>query len=125
MLNDFPGEEKIFHSADSIKDANGGDVLMYPVEYLNDLNASGLPLSKLRLKIGCSVMVLQNLNPTEGVCNGSRGIVTWMTNKVIMLEIKCSFQGSIFIYQKLRSPFNYADDNIHFVLLFLCPSINH
>jgi hypothetical protein len=57
------------------------------VEYLNGLNASGLPLSKLRLKIGCPVMVLQNLNPTEGVCNGSRGIVTWMTNRVIELRL--------------------------------------
>jgi ATP-dependent exoDNAse (exonuclease V) alpha subunit len=32
-------------------------------------------------------MVLRNLNPTEGVCNGSRGIVTRMTNRVIELRL--------------------------------------
>ena len=46
-----------------------------------------LPLSKLKLKIGCPVMVLRNLNPGEGVCNGSRGIVTRMSNRVLEVRL--------------------------------------
>jgi ATP-dependent exoDNAse (exonuclease V) alpha subunit len=60
---------------------------MYPVEYLNSINVSGLPLAKLSLKVGCPVMVLRNLNPQEGVCNGSRGIITRMANRVIEVRL--------------------------------------
>src|SRR6201996_7208468 len=79
MLKMFPGVEKVLMSADSVKnsgDDNEEGMLMYPVEYLNSINCSGLPLAALSLKVGCPVMVLRNLNPGEGVCNGSRGVVT-------------------------------------------------
>ena len=81
MLRHFPGEEREFMSADSIKNNGQGD-LMYPVEYLNSINCCGLPLAKSKLKIGCTVMILSNLNPSEGVCNGSRAVVTQMSNRV-------------------------------------------
>jgi ATP-dependent exoDNAse (exonuclease V) alpha subunit len=32
-------------------------------------------------------MVLCNLNPAEGVCNGTRGIITHMTNRVLKLRL--------------------------------------
>jgi hypothetical protein len=70
ILKQFPGEIQTFLSADTIKNNNGEggqDVLMYPVEYLNSINCSGLPLHKLELKKGCPVMVLRNLNPEGGV----------------------------------------------------------
>jgi DNA helicase Pif1, 2B domain len=36
-----------------------------------------LPLSELKLKVGCPVMVLRKLNPIEEVCNnGTRGYHT-------------------------------------------------
>ena len=60
---------------------------MYPAEYLNSINCSGLPLAKLRLKVGCPVMVLRNLFPAEGVCNGTRGVVTKMSTCVIEIEL--------------------------------------
>ena len=60
---------------------------MYPVEYLNSINCSGLPLHKLQLKVGCPVMILRNLNAGEGVCNGSRGIVTRMSNRVLEVRL--------------------------------------
>ena len=77
----------MYLSADSIKEdtADHEAVLMYPTEYLNAITASGLPLHKLTLKIGSPVMVLHNLNPAEGVCNGTRGIITCMTNHVLEL----------------------------------------
>jgi PIF1-like helicase/Helicase len=83
VLADFPGEARTYHSADSIKEDSEGDTLMYSVEYLNGINASGLPLSKLILKVGCPIMIMRNLNPSEGVCNGTRAIVTRMTNPVL------------------------------------------
>jgi len=79
ILNKFPGEVCLYHSADTTENPGNQVTLMYPAEYLNSINVSGLPLSKLALKVGCTVMVLRNLNPQQGVCNGSRGVVTWMT----------------------------------------------
>ena len=88
MLNSFPGEEQIFFTEDTVaNDRPDEGELMYPAEYLNTINCSGLPLAKLHLKIGCPVMVLRNLFPAEGVCNGTRGIVTKMSTCVIEIEL--------------------------------------
>jgi hypothetical protein len=89
MLLEFPGEAKSFLSADSVKEnnENAEGELMYPVEYLNSITCSGLPLHNLQLKVGCPVMILRNLNPGEGICNGSRGIVTRMSNRVLEVRL--------------------------------------
>ena len=89
-LGRFPGPVKEFHSADFIpsSEQSGEEdpMLNYPVEYLNEINCSGLPLAKLELKVGCPVMILRNLDAAHGVCNGSRGILTQCRNRV--LEVK-------------------------------------
>jgi hypothetical protein len=90
VLKKFPGESQVFYSADSIptsEQSGQEDVMLnYPVEYLNSISYSGLPLSKLELKERCPIMVLRNLEATHGVCNGSRGIVTRLRSRV--LEVK-------------------------------------
>ena len=61
VLDMFPGDKQVFQSADFISTAeqSGEDdaTLNYPVEYLNTINCSGLPLAKLELKPGCPVMI--------------------------------------------------------------------
>src|SRR5882762_1235531 len=42
---------------------------VYLTEFLNSLNASGLPLACLTLKPGCPPMLLCNLDPSNGLCN--------------------------------------------------------
>ena len=61
--------------------------MSYPLEYLNSLEFPGLPAHKLRLKVGVPVMLLRNLNQKEGLCNGTRLIVTHMGEKVIKTEL--------------------------------------
>ena len=61
-------------------------MLNYPVEYLDEINCGSLSLTKLELKIGCPIIVLKNLDTANGVCNGSREILTRHTNR--LLEIK-------------------------------------
>jgi len=57
-----PEEQKVFHSANPVKYAQEVNVIngnvQYPVEYLNSINASSLPLSMLSLTIGCPIMIL-------------------------------------------------------------------
>src|SRR6202012_382079 len=91
VLEKFPGDKKTFQSADFIptSEQSGEDdsMLNYPVEYLNEINCSGLPLSNLELKKGCPVMVLRNLDPANGVCNGSRGILTRFGDRVLEVQL--------------------------------------
>ena len=56
----------------------------YPVEFLNSLNASGLPLAHLALKPGCPLMLLQNLDPENGQCNGTQ---------MVLFEVRKWFSG--------------------------------
>jgi ATP-dependent DNA helicase PIF1 len=91
VLSKFSREVQVFHSADSIltSEQSGQEDIMlnYPVEYLNSINCSGLPLSKLELKEGCPIMVLRNVNVAYGVCNGSRGIVTRLRSRVVEVKL--------------------------------------
>ena len=51
------------------------DALSIPTELLNSHETPGLPAHKLKLKKGMVVMLLRNLNPIEGLCNGTRLLV--------------------------------------------------
>ncbi|XP_071694710.1 uncharacterized protein [Rutidosis leptorrhynchoides] len=48
----------------------------YLVEFLNKLNFPGVPPYKLKLKIDQPIMLLRNLYPSAGMCNGTRLIIT-------------------------------------------------
>jgi hypothetical protein len=91
VLAKFPGPSQLFPSVDFIPNSEqlGEDdpLLNYPVEYLNEINCGTLPLAKLELKIGCPVMMLKNLDAPNGVCNGSRGILTRYSNRVLEVRL--------------------------------------
>ncbi len=48
---------------------------------------NGLPLHKLKLKVGSPIILLRNLNPTRGLCNGTRLIIKHLGNSIIEAEI--------------------------------------
>ena len=52
-------------------------------EFLNSLKTSGIPNHKIRLKTGTHIMLIQNLDQAECLCNGTRLIATRITNHVI------------------------------------------
>jgi hypothetical protein len=62
-------------------------LLNYPVEYLNQINFSGFPLAKLEVKKGCPIMILKNLDPRHEVCNGSRGILTKYSRRLLEVQL--------------------------------------
>ena len=70
----FPGEADHLLSADSM--VGDGDQLEIPTEYLNTLSAPGFPPHHLTLKPGMPVLLLRNLSPTDGLCNGTRLLVS-------------------------------------------------
>ncbi len=60
---------------------------MMPVEFLNSLNASGLPLANLELKPSCPIILLHNLDHKLGLCNGTRATVVQMSNRVLQVYL--------------------------------------
>ncbi|CAK8565728.1 unnamed protein product [Lathyrus sativus] len=56
-------------------------------EFLSSLTTSGLPSHKIKLKIGTPIMLLRNLDQKEGLCNGTRLIVTRLANHVLEAKI--------------------------------------
>ncbi|KXN87118.1 hypothetical protein AN958_09190 [Leucoagaricus sp. SymC.cos] len=89
ILDKFPGEKHILMGVDSIDldNPHDGNYNPYPMEYLNSLNVSGLPLAKLVLKVGCPIMLLRNLDPSQGLCNGTQMRVLAIHSKVLHCKI--------------------------------------
>ncbi|XP_058783015.1 uncharacterized protein LOC131657660 [Vicia villosa] len=68
-----------------IHDTNVIDILT--PEFLSSLTTSGLPNHLIRLKVGTPVMLMRNIDQPEGLCNGTRVMITKMGNHVIEAKI--------------------------------------
>ena len=84
-INRFKGKLKEYKSMNEVCDEKG--VCTYTTEYLNSLEINGLPEHVLSLKIGAPVMVLRNYDPLNGVCNGTKGIISSLGKFVIEIII--------------------------------------
>ena len=90
MLSLIPGQEKSYYSYDTIASSseNIDELnLLYPQDFLHTLNFNGIPPHELKLKLGTPIMLLRNLNQSIGLCNGTRLIITQLTNKIIEGQI--------------------------------------
>ncbi|XP_048634097.1 ATP-dependent DNA helicase PIF1-like [Brassica napus] len=81
----FSGDERIYLSSDSVdpSDLNSKDDSVFSPEFLNSIKTSGLPNHSLRLRIGTPVMLLRNIDPDDGLCNGTRLQITQLANHII------------------------------------------
>ncbi|XP_074310225.1 ATP-dependent DNA helicase pfh1-like isoform X1 [Silene latifolia] len=69
LIDKFPGEPVTYTSHDSMLDDN---CAVYPAEFINKLNPGGMSPHELVLKINCPVILIRNLQPSFGLCNGTR-----------------------------------------------------
>ncbi|XP_071928011.1 uncharacterized protein [Coffea arabica] len=84
MIQRFPGQLFTYTSSDQTVDQR------FQADYedfLNSQNPKGLPPHKLMLKESCPLILLRNLNPAEGLCNGTRLICRQLRRHTICAEI--------------------------------------
>jgi ATP-dependent DNA helicase PIF1 len=87
MINKFQGYEKVYRSFDeAVDDPNN----YYPSEFLNTLMPNGLPPHVLKLKKNCPGILLWNIDPANGLCNGTRLVVCNFQKNVIDAKIVLS-----------------------------------
>lgn len=87
VLQRLPNNSKVYASADSAFNDAGVPNDAIPHEYLNTIAVPGMPLHEAVLKLNCPIILLRNLNQHEGLCNGTRMIVTAMAERVIEAQI--------------------------------------
>ncbi|XP_031099739.1 uncharacterized protein LOC116003940 [Ipomoea triloba] len=66
---------------------NGMLADMHTPEFLNGLKASGIPNHTLTLKVGSPVMLLRNIDHSLGLCNGTRLVITRLSDHVVEAKI--------------------------------------
>ncbi|XP_058727157.1 uncharacterized protein LOC131598591 [Vicia villosa] len=105
VLDMIPGEEKEYLSFDTIDRTNTSYTEAYEVltpEFLSKLRTSGLPNHRIKLKVGTPIMLMRNLDQTDGLCNGTRLIVTRLANHVIEAKIMSGKNiGNIFYIPRM------------------------
>ncbi|XP_019176499.1 PREDICTED: ATP-dependent DNA helicase PIF1-like [Ipomoea nil] len=83
-------EYRTYFSSDSVCPTEStSDVVagLHTPELLNGLKCSGLPNHCLTLKIGSPAMLLRNIDPSAGLCNGTRLIITRLADHVVEAKL--------------------------------------
>ncbi|XP_072081069.1 uncharacterized protein [Arachis hypogaea] len=106
MTAGLPGQERVYLSSDSVcaeEENMEFELDAFSPEILNGINCSGLPPHKLVLKVGAPVMLLRNIDQTNGLCNGTRMQVRRMRNHVLECKtLTGNKPGSIVLIPRLN-----------------------
>ncbi|CAN1326876.1 ATP-dependent DNA helicase PIF1 [Linum perenne] len=105
VLTQIPGDAKTYLSSDTMSTTGRNQQhleLEYPTEFLNSLTFNGMPEHQLQVKPYSIVMLLRNLNPSAGLCNGTRILLTHLGEHTLRgLIIGGSHEGTIAIIPRI------------------------
>jgi ATP-dependent DNA helicase PIF1 len=104
MIDKFLGITTVFYSFDSVDDDEHNN---YPQDFLNSITPNGLPPHQVRIKINCPLILLHNLDPRNGLCNGTHLVVRAVNKHILDAEI---VHGT------------HAGDMVFIPRILLCPS---
>ncbi|KAJ6642641.1 ATP-dependent DNA helicase PIF1 [Pseudolycoriella hygida] len=79
--------ERKYYSTNSMVNEDRSTDRMYEITVLNKLNPKGTAPHELILKENCIIMLLRNLNPFDGFCNGTSLLVKKLYDNCIVAEI--------------------------------------
>ena len=98
LINIFPGETQEYISRDKTLDISEQGLFE---DFLNSLTPNGFPPHNLILKPNCPIILLRNIDPPEGLCNGTRLTCKSLTNNIIDVVISAGeFKGKqVFLHR--------------------------
>ncbi|CAN1786116.1 ATP-dependent DNA helicase PIF1 [Linum perenne] len=92
-------EQRTYFSLDTlVPEGNASPSIetTYPPEFLNTLSFNGVPEHAITLKEYIPIMILRNLNPSLGLCNGTRVLITKLGHHVLQgIVIGGFFEGTM------------------------------
>ena len=93
---------KIYESEDSV----GLDDVeaMFSKEWLNEQEFNGVPRHKLKLKTGVPVILLRNVNPAQGLCNGTRLIVEELHDTIVKCVVMSKPTQVVYLPKMVLGP---------------------
>ncbi|XP_072084567.1 uncharacterized protein [Arachis hypogaea] len=86
VMSLISGNERVYLSSDTLLNEDGHlefELYTMSTESLNAMNCTGIPQHMLVLKIGVPVMLLRNIDQSNGLCNGTRMQVRRLGDHVI------------------------------------------
>ena len=75
---------RMYATLDSVDDDTRNN---YPIVFLNSITPNGLPPHELKVKKDCPIILLCNLVPQNGLCNGTMLVIRGFKNNTIDAEI--------------------------------------
>ena len=104
ILRRLPGPLRTYQSIDALDvDESVRDLHELPVEQLQSIDIPSLPPSQLSLRVGAPIMLLRNLCPQEGLCNGTRMVVTSLRTHCIEARLLGGdFDGQLRVIPRIK-----------------------
>nr|XP_047140902.1 uncharacterized protein LOC124815974 [Hydra vulgaris] len=115
VLDRLPGDVKVYLSTNTIETDDLNKINNFPVEFLNSLTPSGMPVHCLKLKIGTVIMLLRNLDLKAGLCNGTRLMVRALKNNYIDRQVLTGVSDGKRVFVP-RVQLTQSDSNLLFTL---------
>lgn len=112
ILNQLPSEDVTYQSFDSVPDDTRN---LYQQEFLNSINTTDIPPHQLHLKINTPIICLRNLDPINGLYNGTKLICKAFSPNIVEAEITTGNHRGKRIFLP-RIPFMTSDNKFPFTL---------
>ena len=116
LLERMPGVEHRFEAINNVNVAeDAATAEPFAVEYLQCLSLASIPPSCLKLKIGAPIILLRNLSPREGLCNGTRMRVLGISRTCLEVAILGGkFDGMIRLLPRIK--LTTTEEDLPFIL---------
>ncbi|XP_062104302.1 uncharacterized protein LOC133815480 [Humulus lupulus] len=84
LIQQFPGNVTTYYSYDENIDSTEQKI---EEDFLHSYTPSGFPPHQLLLKLNCPITLLRNINPSEGLCNGTQLLCRRFSSNLVDAEI--------------------------------------